>query len=152
MSKIYWYVPVLICLFLGISNQCATGEEFADPEISYKKGVELQATDLTRSLNYLCEAARQGYGPAQFEVGRIYGNRPGESANADDQRDIAAAMMWLDMAVINDVREAAPLRKALGIRAQPEDFILYGAFTRMEADAPCLWEEIYTPVTEGKGQ
>lgn len=152
MSKVYLYVAVFICLFIAGGSVYAAGDGFTDPETTYREAVALQATDLKQSLVLLCEGARYGHGPSQLEVGKIYDKRPGKLKDEAQHRDMAAAMMWLDMAVINNMKEAIPLRRQLGIRAQPEDFTLYASFTRMETEAPCLWDEIYLPAEEGAGQ
>lgn len=149
MSKICLYVAVFICLFLGAGSAHATGDGFTDPEATFREGLKLQTTDLKQALVLFCEGARYGYGPSQLEVGKIYDKRPGKLQDDAQRRDMAAAMMWLDMAIINNMKEAIPLRKNLGMRAQAQDFRLYSAFTRMETNAPCLWEEIYMPVEEG---
>lgn len=101
--------------------------------------------DIKDALAFYCTAARQGYGAAQYEVGRIYAAQPGTPQEDADRRDIAAAMMWLDMAHINKIREAKAVRRHLGKNARPQDFTLYAQFTRMEIDAPCTWDEIYPP-------
>ena len=154
MSKVCFYLAVLIGLFAMTfaGGRLATASADIDPGATYKEGLETEKTDLEGALTLYCTAARQGYGRAQYEVGRIYASRPGKQADEDKggRRDIAAAMMWLDMAIINKVTEAKLLRRTLGGTAREDDFSLYGQFTRQEIGAPCQWDEVYKPPEELK--
>ena len=151
MSKIYLYIAVFICLFVPVF---AGASADTDPEATLAEGKAIEVTDVKQALELYCTAARQGLGKSQYEVGRIYAAQPGQQTkHADDiggQRDLAAAMMWLDMAIINKVKDAKILRRTLGMVAHTEEFLLYGQFTRMEIDAPCTWAEVYEPPEEFK--
>ena len=139
MSKGYLYLTVFAGLFILMPN--ARAQEAVSADV------------IKDALAFYCPAARQGEGVAQYEVGRIYAAQPGTPEKDTIRRDIAAAMMWLDMAHINKVQEARALRRHLGKTARPQDFALYAQFTRMEIDAPCTWEEIYPPpLKRGEGE
>lgn len=153
MSNTYPYLVVLSGLFLLCGNGAVFASADINPTQTHEDGQEAEKTDLGKALELYCTAARQGFGPAQYEAGRIYASRPGRQEDeSGGRRDIAAAMMWLDMAVINKVAAAKKLRRDLGILAKPEDFALYGNFSRMEAEAPCLWDEVYPPPEKRDGQ
>lgn len=146
MSKICLYIAVFICLFVPVLAQAGAN---IDPEATLAEGKAIEATDVKQALELYCTAARQGLGRAQYEIGRIYATQPGkQTGDEDGERDIASAMMWLDMAVINKVKDAKILRRTLGKVAHKEEFDLYARFTRMEIEAPCTWVEVYEPPEE----
>lgn len=122
--------------------------EIFDPVKQYEQAKAADGQEL--ALEWYCRAARQGHGKSQYEIGAFYMKSPdvvkGEEGG---RRNIAAAMMWLDMAIINKVSEAAALRKDMGKRAQLADFALYSSFTRRESRAPCTWTEVYEGTEEG---
>lgn len=116
--------------------------EVFDPVKQYEQAKAVDGQEL--ALEWYCRAARQGHGESQYEIGAFYMKSPDVVKGKEGgRRNIAAAMMWLDIAIINKVNEAVPLRKDLGKRAQPADFVLYSAFTRRERNAPCTWTEVY---------
>ncbi|MBI4032035.1 MAG: sel1 repeat family protein [Proteobacteria bacterium] len=122
--------------------------EIFDPEKQYEQGKAADVQEL--ALEWYCQAARQGHGKSQYEIGLFYMKSPDiVKGKEGGRRNIAAAMMWLDVAIINKIREAVELRKELGKRAQPADFALYSSFTRRETNAPCTWAEIYEGKEEG---
>lgn len=152
MSKIYLYPAVIPLLLLAPAAPVQSAPPGSvDPEAVFAEGAALEKTDLKGALEYYCEAARQGHGPAQAAVGRIYAARPGtQTGDNEGRRDVAAAMMWLDIAILNRMKDMRAGRRKLGVTAQPEDFALYGRFTRMEIDAPCTWAEVYEPPEENR--
>ena len=154
MSKVCSYIIVIACLFALVAAGAARAAAEIDPEATFAEGQVAAAKDIRQALEFYCTAARQGLGGAQYEIGRIYAAQPGQQTkHADDsggRRDLAAAMMWLDMAIINKVKDAKLLRRTMGRVAHAEEFILYGEFTRMEIEAPCTWAEVYEPPEEIK--
>lgn len=130
-----------------------TEEEDADMEVLFERAEK--ETDSAQALGYYCQAARQGHGLAQLRLGEslsgtldrkaLKKKEAGEKEKKDPyvkeraggQHNIAAAMMWLDMAILNRVEEAKGLRAELGLLAAPEDFQLYASYTRMGVAAPC---------------
>lgn len=125
-------------------------DSFEDPEIQYEKGQKLQSSNPVAALAWYCYAARQGHGSAQSQAGQMLANGgaglasliAGEKEDLYRSRMRAAAMMWLDMAIINQDKNARPARKELGKKAISEDFELYSRYTRMQIDAPCTMTEI----------
>jgi|GEM_PF-4929080 len=156
MSKTCLYIAVVAC-FLSASANAATNIDFKS---MFARASQAAAVgNMEQALELYCALAWQGYGPAQYEVGVIYEDQPGTLDDNDDddddeggRRDIAAAMMWLDMALLNGVVEAKAIRRKLGRVAGSEDFDLYGRFTRMETEAPCVWEDIYLPSGRSSGR
>lgn len=163
---------MFIAVTAGVSGPAGAADSspsVPDSEGLYARGNE--AASETESLTFYCEAARQGHGPSQFRAGQILaGDYKSKRLTIDDvedrrariaeaeaagvkdksapRRDLAAAMMWLDMAIINGVSEAKDLRSRLGLIAWPEDFALYARYTRMEAAAPCGGDLMTPPSTK----
>lgn len=90
------------------------------------------ATDPDEAFSLYCQAARLGSGPAQYHVGKaLAGGDRGEGIN------MAAGLLWLDMAIVNGVAEAKEARRHAGRRAEPDDFTRYRAYNRRRMEMPC---------------
>lgn len=89
-----------------------------------------QAQDANDPALY-CAAARAGSGPAQFYMGRLLTD---EKAGA---RDLAAGMLWLDMAIRSGEAEAREFRRAAGRMATPKDFERYRLYNNSQRPVPC---------------
>ena len=83
------------------------------------------------ALSLYCEAAQAGSGPAQTHVGQ---------AMMDEKAgvlDLAAAMLWLDRAILSGEVEARELRRMAGRLASPEDFERYRIYNNSQRPLPC---------------
>lgn len=102
------------------------------------------------ATEWLCRSAQQDYGPAEFELARIYSGRPYrynvEMSHAPRvagaPANMAVALMWADLAKKNDVSGASDLRDAIAAEATVKD---KDEKTRLEAAweaAPCFWRDV----------
>ena len=69
--------------------------------------------DTAKAARWFCEAALQDYGPAQYQLGRVYGVRSDTHWQPRFRQDIIYAYMWYSLAALKDVPLAAAERDAL---------------------------------------
>lgn len=109
----------------------------ADPEDPVAVLARAQAeTDPDLAFSLYCQAAKMGNGPAQLHVGQVLAG--GEKGEAPF---MAAGMLWLDMAILNDVPDAREARRKAGRMATPEDFNQYRAYNNRRMELPCAPED-----------
>lgn len=108
--------------------------------------------DSAKATAYLCASARQGYSPAQYLLGRIYGGQPivgldaqqrAKLALAGAPRNVPVSMLYLSLAAGAGNTEAMTALRETDARASPAE---KAETTRLAADwrrAPCLYGEVF---------
>lgn len=108
--------------------------------------------DNQAATRWYCRAARQGYGPAQMQLARIYAGRPIRglrvaqhisAAIGNPDIDIAVALMWADVAVAGHVNDAEALRDELAAQASAKQRERAAALEQNWQTAPCQWKEVF---------
>jgi TPR repeat protein len=105
--------------------------------------------DNQTATEWLCKAARQGYGLAQVELARIYSGRPfrynamKKLANRvlGAPTNMASALMWANLAAQNHVEAAAELQTALLSESSLDDQAEAKRLASNWRSAPCTWLE-----------
>lgn len=107
-----------------------------------------QVYDTETASEFLCRAALQNFGPAQLELARLYSGRVTHSlmpilvrAVAPPPTDMAAALMWADLASTNKVDGAEDLRRSLAGEASPEARAEAARRSTEWQSAPCTWRD-----------
>ena len=139
-----------------------TKAEAGDPESQFRLGdswccsvgrhqgpIRKDLYDNQTATEWLCRAAHQSYGPAQLELARIYSGRPFRYNEVKKvatrvlgaPTNLAAALMWANLARQNNVEDAAKVQAALMSESTSAD---QAEARRLAADwrsAPCTWRE-----------
>ncbi len=138
----------LTCLLLGCTaspvfdkraNLRAAAEQ-GDKEAQYLLGKSRccgfgAGHDTTSALKWLCRAALQGHGGAQYEIGRYYGLRADTYYGPSLRQDLIYAYTWYSLAARQGIQLAAAEREALANDLLDQEIRL--ANRRMEA-----WREL----------
>lgn len=66
-----------------------------------------------RAMEWYCKSALQGYGPAQYQLGRIYGLRSDTAYRQSLRQDRIYAYMWYSLAALQEIPLADTERDAL---------------------------------------
>lgn len=64
-------------------------------------------------MEWFCKSALQGYGPAQYELGRIYGMRSDSYYRQSLRQDRIYSYMWYSLAALQEISVADAERDAL---------------------------------------
>jgi len=126
MGRLHW-VGLLVLILSSCSyslpidekvSQLKVSAEQGDPKAQYQIGLEYccgfgPGHDTVIALTWFCKSALQGYGPAQYEVGRIYGMRMDTHWGESHRQDLVQAYAWYSLATTNAVPLAAAERNAL---------------------------------------
>ncbi len=99
-------------------DQLIVRAEQGDPKAQYQLGLEYccgfgAGHDTPIALQWFCKSAEQGYGPAQYEVGRFYGLRMATHYGESHRQDLILAYAWYRLAADQSVPLAAAERNAL---------------------------------------
>ena len=134
----------------------ARGDAKAQYELGDAYCCSVGAVDLThdtvKATAWLCRAARQGYAPAQYRLGRLYSGNPVEGIDVQQRAKLLIsgapknkplALMWLTLAARNGHGDAtSPLAELKrDMTAQEQE-----AGQTYLADwqgAPCEWEQVF---------
>ncbi len=101
---------------------------------------------------WYCEAAHQGYRPAQLRLAQIYsghvikGPRIAQHASAalgNTYTDLPVALMWADIAARDGDHDAVRMHGKLARRATPEQRASAAALASDWMAAPCLWSDVF---------
>jgi TPR repeat protein len=128
---------------LGNTYCCESGPEFAR---------SLSIRDNQKATEWLCRAAVQSYGPAQYELARLYaGHESGGfgpvawiSAPFRRNKESAwpSAWVWASLAASNGVRKAVKLRdesfRRLSSSEQQSVLLILDDWH----DQPCTWKQV----------
>lgn len=124
-------LTVIPALFLAGFGAASTEAPAAKPDPAALLARAQAEGDPAMAFPLYCEAARAGSGPAQAYVGRTLADAKGE------RPDIAAGMLWLDMAIRSGDVDAKALRRAAGRIATPKDFERYRVYNNSQRPLPC---------------
>lgn len=103
----------------------------ADALTLYAEAEKLAPTDVLGAMGLYCRAARLGHAPSQVKLGAYY--LQGQYV----EEDLAAAMLWFDIANHNGAPEAREMRRTVGRMARTEDFTRYRYYNNNRDIIPC---------------
>ncbi|VAW84118.1 hypothetical protein MNBD_GAMMA16-738 [hydrothermal vent metagenome] len=118
------------CSFVPFTSdkirQLKVNAEQGDPKAQHELGLEYccgfgAGHDTTIALQWFCKSAIQGYGPAQYEVGRFYGLRMDTHDGESHRQELILAYAWYRLAAENSVPLAAAERDALLKDLSPQE-------------------------------
>jgi TPR repeat protein len=128
-------LPALIATILLFSAGPAPAAEAVadeDPASLFAQAGQTAPQDPLTAMALYCRAARLGHAESQLQLGRYY--MDGKAV----KEDIAAAMLWFDMAARNGNAAARDLRRTLGRSATAEEFGRYRLYNNdRETRLPC---------------
>jgi TPR repeat protein len=117
---------------------------------------DLTIYDNNKATHWYCKAARQGYGPAQLQLARIYSGHAirglhvalRASALVDTaETDLGVALMWASLAAKNkgegDIDDATELRTEITQKATKKERSRAAALMKSWRSAPCEWAEVF---------
>jgi TPR repeat protein len=113
--------------------------------------------DNHKATYWYCKAARQGYGPAQLRLARMYGGHPihglhlvlrASAVIGDAPVDLGLAMMWAGLAAARGVEGASIYRDDLAARADASQRSRAQSLVADWRGAPCAWAEVF-PASRG---
>lgn len=125
---------------LGDTYCCEAGPQFER---------SISVYDNQKATLWLCKAALQNYGPAQYKLALIYsGKQSGGGMIArvsswldDKQTSIPVAWMWASLAATNGVEKAAALRDTLGEKlTAPQRSTGWDNLANWRTQ-PCAWND-----------
>jgi TPR repeat protein len=113
---------------------------------------EVSIYDNEKATYWYCKAAKQGYGPAQLRLARVYSGHPihglhvalrASALIGTAETDLGVALMWANVAVNHGVGDAAALRDEIMERSTAKE--REGASARIKSwqSAPCQWAEVF---------
>ncbi len=77
--------------------------------------------DKVIAREWFCKAALQGHGGAQYELGRIMGERMDSHSTPSKRQDLIEAYMWYSLAALQNVTLAITERDALALDLLPQE-------------------------------
>jgi hypothetical protein len=140
-----------------------------DPVAEYKLGNtyccqgggplnDLSIYDNNKATYWYCKAARDGYGPAQLQLARLYSGHAirglhvmlrASSFVGTPETDLGVALMWAGIAANNkdtgDVDDANELRIEIIQNATNEERARASMLTNEWQTASCEWSEVFPP-------
>ena len=137
-----------------------------DPVAQYKLGNtycckgggplnDLSIYDNNKATYWYCKSARQGYGPAQLQLARLYSGHAirgihvvlrASALVGDAETDFSSALMWASLAADNkgegDADDAAELRKEIVGKATDEERARATILLKHWQTATCEWAKV----------
>ena len=117
---------------------------------------DMTVYDNNKATHWYCKAARQGYGPAQLQLARLYSGHAirglhvilRASALVDTpETDFSVALMWASLAAKNkgegDVDDATELRNKITGKATSKERARAATLMKSWRSAPCEWAEVF---------
>ena len=121
---------------------------------------DLSIYDNNKATYWYCKAARQGYGPAQLQLARLYSGHAirgihivlrASALVGDAETDFSSALMWAGLAADNkgegDADDAAELRKEILGKVTDEEHARAIMLLKNWHTAPCEWARL---ISSGK--
>jgi TPR repeat protein len=114
----------------------------------------LTVYDNDQATHYYCEAARQGYGPAQLRLAHLYSGAAIRGLHIAlrvsshlgvSEIDRGEALMWAQVAADNGVEEAPRLHQDILAEASSQDRARADTLLKDWKAAPCEWSEVFAP-------
>jgi TPR repeat protein len=115
---------------------------------------KLTVYDNEEATHWYCKAAKQGYGPAQLRLARVYSGHPirglhialrASALVGTPEADLGVALMWASIAAGNGVEDAAALRDEITQLATGEERAKAARLMNDWRAAPCGWAEVIPP-------
>jgi hypothetical protein len=114
-------------------------------------GIGAPIYDNEKATEWLCKAARQDYGPAQFALARIYSGRMRKgglkkmilSSIAPGPKDLVSALMWAKLAKGHEINGAADLQAEIEKTATSVERTEAARLGSGWRSAPCTWREVF---------
>jgi TPR repeat protein len=113
------------------------------------------------ATHWYCEAAKQGYGPAQIRLARVYSGHPirglhialrASALVGTPDTDLGVALMWAGVAAGNGVEGAAALRDEITQLASSEERAKAARLMQDWRAAPCSWAEVIPAANKTSSQ
>ena len=111
--------------------------------------------DNNKATYWYCKSARQGYGPAQLQLARLYSGHAIRGIHVvlrasalvkDTETEFTRALMWASLAADNkgkaDTDDAAELRKEIVVKATDEERARVNELLKHWQTATCEWAEV----------
>jgi hypothetical protein len=120
-------------------------------------GIGAPIYDNEKATEWLCKAARQDYGPAQLALARIYSGRMRRgglkkmilSSIAPGPKELAFALMWVNLAKDHKINGAADLQAEIEKTATPAERAEARRLGFDWRSARCTWREVFPKSAEG---
>jgi hypothetical protein len=112
----------------------------------------LSVYDNYKATYWYCQAARQGYGPAQMRLANVYSGHPihglhialrASALIGAPETDMAVALMWASVAAGHGVKDATALHDAIDQHATAKDRTRASSLLKNWRTAPCIWAEVF---------
>jgi TPR repeat protein len=108
--------------------------------------------DTVKATAWLCRAARQGYVPAQYRLGRLYSGNPVEGIDVQQRAKLLIvgapknkplALMWLTLAAQGGSGDASEQLAELKREMTPQEQEAGQTYLAAWQGAPCEWEQVF---------
>lgn len=114
--------------------------------------------DNNKATYWYCKAARQGYGPAQLQLARLYSGHTirglhvvlrASALVGTTETDLGVALMWANLAATNkgegDRDDATELQNKITEKATSKERARATTLMKNWRTAPCEWAEVFPP-------
>lgn len=108
--------------------------------------------DNHKATYWYCQAARQGYGPAQLRLAQVYSGHPihglhialrASALVGTAETDLGVALMWASVAADHGVEDAIALRDKITEQATSKERAKASTLMKNWRTAPCRWAEVF---------
>ncbi len=137
---------------LGHSYCCIVGPQGGPPVVK-----KLRPYNNQLATEWLCKAAQQDYGPAQYKLALIYSGNPFgdnlrlmrrgaarvDSALREQQTNMSVALLWARLAAEKNIDGAADLAASIAGSLTPDQIQKAGRLQQNWKSAPCTWTEVF---------
>jgi hypothetical protein len=117
---------------------------------------DLTIYDNNKATHWYCESARQGYGPAQLQLARLYSGHAirglhvalrASALVGNAETDLGVALMWASLAANNkgegDIDDAIELRNEITGKATSEERAKAAVLRKNWRTTSCQWAEVF---------
>jgi TPR repeat protein len=120
---------------------------------------KLTVYDNDEATRWYCKAAKQGYGPAQMRLARVYSGHPirglhialrASALMGTPETDLGIALMWASVAANGGVEDAIALRDEITQRATDQERAKAARLMQDWRAAPCGWAEVIPSARNAK--
>src|SRR5258706_1467649 len=136
------------------SGDAASQYELGDSYCCHGGGPmdNLSVYDNHQATFWYCKAAKQGYGPAQLRLARVYSGHPIHGLHialrvsalvGTVETDRAVALTWASLAASQGVEDAAALRDEITAQATAKERARAATLLKNWHAAPCRWAEVF---------